>query len=126
MSDEIKDGENMPNGEPKDAKAQNTEENISSADKGALFEDDFYAAMPNGGADTEGAPIDGLKIKEKKPKKKISLSAFIISSVALVLAAIMITYTCCFGVYQTKLAEARMEVQDEKYYPFELFDLMLE
>ena len=43
--------------------------------------------------------------KAAKEPKKIKLSTFVLSTVALVLAAVMITFTVCFGVYRAKLAE---------------------
>ena len=49
--------------------------------------------------------------REKAAKKsvKIKLSTFVLSAVALVLAAIMITYAVCFDVYRAKLAEVVSE-----------------
>ena len=41
--------------------------------------------------------------KVKKPKK-ISLAAFLISAVALVLATVMVTFTVCMGIYQRALS----------------------
>ena len=42
----------------------------------------------------------------KREPKKIKLSTFVLATVALVLAAVMITFTVCFGVYRAKLADA--------------------
>ena len=47
--------------------------------------------------------------KKKKEPKKISLTAFICSAVALVVAAVMLTYTLCSSAYQVKLAESKIE-----------------
>ena len=52
---------------------------------------------------------DNATEKETKPPRRISLFAFVCSAVALVLAAVMLTYTVCSSVYQKKLAEARLE-----------------
>lgn len=41
----------------------------------------------------------------KKPPKKISVSAFVLSAIALILAAVMVTYTVCSSVYRKKLAD---------------------
>ena len=49
--------------------------------------------------------IQEEEIKPKKPRT-VTLSSFICSAVALVLAAVMLTYTVCSGIYQKKLAEA--------------------
>lgn len=43
--------------------------------------------------------------KEEKKPKKISVGTFIISAVALILVAVMLTWYVCFGVYRTKLSE---------------------
>ena len=60
-----------------------------------------------------------------KKAKKISLRAAVFSGIALVLAAVMLTYTCVSGVYRQRLAEAQSQSLvsgDDRYYPFELFD----
>ncbi len=49
------------------------------------------------------------KSSEARPQKRITLSAFIFSAIALVLAAVMLTYVCCNSVYKRKLAEAKLE-----------------
>lgn len=69
------------------------------------------------------------EIPPKKKERRISVSAFLCTCIALVLAAVMTTYTCCNLVYQKKLAEAQLThtiAGSERYYPFELFDAMLE
>ena len=60
-----------------------------------------------------------------KPKKGVPVLAFVLSSIALILAAVMVTFTVCNAVYQKKLAQAQMEASGD-YYPFVLFDAMLE
>ena len=47
--------------------------------------------------------------KPRKPEKRVTVSAFIFSAVALILAAVMVTYTCCTSVYRKKLADAKMD-----------------
>lgn len=54
----------------------------------------------------------------KKPRKSVSLSTMIVTCIALVLAAVMVTYTLCNLVPK--------KVEDDRYYPFELFDEFLE
>jgi len=44
-----------------------------------------------------------------KKEKKISIAAFVVSCIALVLAAVMITYTCCSGFYRKKIAEIQVQ-----------------
>ena len=48
------------------------------------------------------------EIPPKKKERRISVSAFLCTCIALVLAAVMTTYTCCNLVYQKKLAEAQL------------------
>lgn len=45
---------------------------------------------------------------DKREPRRVSLSAFIFSAVALVLAAVMLTYVCCNSVYKRRLAEAKL------------------
>lgn len=45
----------------------------------------------------------------KKKEKKISVGAFALTCIALVLAAVMITYTCCSGFYRKKIAEIQVQ-----------------
>ena len=49
------------------------------------------------------------EIEKSTPQKKISLSTFIFSAIALVLAAVMTTYACCGAFYKKKLAEAKLD-----------------
>ena len=53
-------------------------------------------------------PSEKPQSKSKSPKR-ISLTAFICTCVALVVAAVMLTYTVCNSAYQVKLAEVRAE-----------------
>lgn len=48
-------------------------------------------------------------VEKSTPRKKISLSTFIFSAIALVLAAVMTTYACCGAFYKKKLAEAKLD-----------------
>lgn len=61
--------------------------------------------------------------KDKKEKKKISVAAFVITCISLVLAAVMFTYTICMGAFRQRLAEEQLA--QAKYYPFELFQAFL-
>lgn len=61
-----------------------------------------------------------------KAPKKISIPAFLLSAVALVLAAVMITYTFCSAAYRKKLADAQLSgavigTDGSDYYGFDLF-----
>ena len=86
--------------------------------------EELAQAVENGDAPTEQEEIsfstfgyeppnnDGIfteEPKKKKEPKKISLTAFICSAVALVVAAVMLTYTLCNSAYQIKLAESKIE-----------------
>ena len=44
-----------------------------------------------------------------KPPKKVTLTTFVCTCVALVLAAVMLTYTLCNSAYQARLAEVRLQ-----------------
>ena len=44
------------------------------------------------------------------PKRTVSLGTFVISAIALVVAAVMLTYTLCCAFYKKKLADARLDV----------------
>lgn len=52
---------------------------------------------------------EGEAEPKSTPRKKISLSTFIFSAIALVLAAVMTTYACCGAFYKKKLAEAKLD-----------------
>ncbi len=53
--------------------------------------------------------FEGELLRDKKQPRKISLSSFIFSAVALVLAAVMLTFTVCNSFYKKQLAQARLE-----------------
>lgn len=79
---------------------------------------------------TEERAQEDAKKRQRKPKR-LSLTAFLVSAVALVLAAVMVTYTCCNSAYKRKLAELQLgesgTVENmDRYYPFELFDFFLD
>ncbi|MBQ2999456.1 MAG: hypothetical protein IJD64_03250 [Clostridia bacterium] len=60
-----------------------------------------------------------------KKVKRISLHTAIFAGIALVLASVMLTYTCLSGVYKKRIIEVQNETLvsgDDRYYPFELFD----
>ncbi|MBO5415915.1 MAG: PDZ domain-containing protein [Clostridia bacterium] len=65
----------------------------------------------SGEADIEESLPEKKEQKEQKPRgeRRITLGAFLFSAVALVLAAVMLTYTCCNSIYRRKLAEAKLE-----------------
>ncbi len=54
-------------------------------------------------------PPKSKQEKQKKQPVKISLTAFVCSVVAFVLAAVMLTYTVCNSAYRVKLAESKLE-----------------
>lgn len=83
--------------------------------------------LPKVLAEETAAPMSEPSGKESqkapRKKKRISLSAFVIASIALVLAAVMLTYTLCNGAYKKQLAN--VQITQGRYYPFELFDAFL-
>ncbi len=80
-------------------------------------------------ASQENAPCGALFENQDsslpQKERKISLHTAIFAGIALVLAAVMLTYTCLSGVYYQRLAQLQSssyETGDDKYYPFELID----
>ena len=47
--------------------------------------------------------------RKPAPKRSISLGTFAVSAIALVVAAVMLTYTLCGAFYKKKLADARLD-----------------
>lgn len=99
---------------------ENKKENEKSADE--LFES-------NDTVDT--AKLDELCVPEEssvqKQPRRISLSAFICSAIALVLATVLLTVTCCNVFYKKQLADARLEaVMSGRYGELELIRAIIE
>ena len=65
-------------------------------------EETVYSGLEHFYDDCEG---EKNNIDNKKEPKKISLSSFIFSAIALVLVTAMLTWSLCLGVYRTQLAE---------------------
>ena len=69
---------------------------------------------------------------KKKKNLKVSLFTFILSTVSLVLAAVMITYTVSAAIYRQKLTDVQLQqsgggdVYSDKGYPFELFSQFID
>lgn len=65
-------------------------------------------------------------VKKIAPQRKISLSTFVFSAIALVLAAVMTTYACCGAFYKKRLAEAKLEsiVEGGSYEEYDALDLI--
>ena len=86
--------------------------------------EDEIVESENCGASCETLFSDNATPPPKK-EKRISLHTAIFAGIALVLAAVMLTYTCLSGVYKQRIAEAQsanLVSGDDRYYPFELFD----
>lgn len=69
--------------------------------------------------------IDNTETAAPKKERKISLRTAIFAGIAIVLASVMLTYTCLSGVYYHRLAKIQNSSYvsgDDRYYPFELFD----
>ena len=52
--------------------------------------------------------VKSIEASSSKKPKKLSLSTFICSAAALVLAAVMLTYTVCNSFYKKELADAQL------------------
>ena len=61
------------------------------------------ALFGDGGNDEKPPKADA------KPPRRVTLTTFVCSCIALVLAAVMLTYTLCNSAYQSRLAEIRAE-----------------
>lgn len=91
MSEENK---NIPENEDLSAEATPDDEVAqANVEESALF-----------GTEPEAEPP-----KPEKAHRRVSVATLVCTCVALVLAAVMLTYTVCSSVYQKKLAEARLE-----------------
>ena len=66
-----------------------------------------FEKEPNASDDTMTDEAITPSATRKKPKR-ISLTAFISSAIALVLATVMLTYVVCDGYYRKKLAENQL------------------
>ena len=55
------------------------------------------------------AELPEAENRRPKRERRISISGFIFSAIALVLAAVMTTYVCCDSFYKKKLAEAQLQ-----------------
>ena len=110
---------------PKEPMGEDTPENneVETETEEHIFEDKL---------ETEAVEEEPKKRKEKKPIR-ISLFAFVLSTVSLVLAAVMITHFFSSAYYRQKLADVQLgQIQSngdayaEKGYPFELFSQFIE
>ncbi len=114
MSDET--NVNLPE-DPKDTDGEREEatEALSAAET--------ELAMPK-------ALIEELPLSPQK-QKRVPLSVFLLSAIALVLAAVMITYTLCGAFWRRKLAEVQLSdatvgIEGDEYYGFELFQSFMD
>ncbi len=61
--------------------------------------------------DSLGEDNEGLNApKRSSSKRSVSLATFAVSAIALVVAAVMLTYTLCGAFYKKKLADARLDI----------------
>jgi len=106
---------------------ENKKEDINGGDT-VEKSDSNISELFDAGQNDMSAPEN--KDKKEKGQKKISLSAFVYSAVALVLAAVMITFSCCSIFYKKQLAQARLENltlgSSGKYNELELIATLLE
>ncbi|MBQ8140249.1 MAG: PDZ domain-containing protein [Clostridia bacterium] len=106
MSEENKNNDNLNDFTEADASAENGDMAFSASDDGGR--------EPNPSVDGDDERIeslfgDGTPPQKEKKERKLSLSAFLFSAVALVLAAVMLTYTLCGSYYKKQLAEAKLQ-----------------
>ena len=60
------------------------------------------------GADNE--ELNAPEARKTSPKRSVSIGTFAVSAIALVVAAVMLTYTLCGAFYKKKLADARLDI----------------
>ena len=121
MSDEIKNGdmsEELPE--------NRTESKVDSDLEEGAAEQTVSAVS----AEEQNVPANEEKPHIREPKR-VTLRSAILASVALIVAAVMVTFTLCNSVYQKKLADAQMgglvsgePADTSRYSAFELFDLI--
>ncbi len=73
--------------------------------------DDVGESAEDAETSADVTEIEAANESAKIPRKerKISLSSFVFSAIALILAAVMTTYVCCNSFYKKKLAEAQLQ-----------------
>ena len=97
MSEENKNIENeLPTEE--EIEKDNAEKDNSAADEKITYEEAQKYSVVFGEED------DAAKMPPEKKRKKISLSAFFLSAVAIVLVSVMMTWSLCMGLYRRQLA----------------------
>ncbi|MBE6546977.1 MAG: hypothetical protein E7668_06015 [Ruminococcaceae bacterium] len=132
---EIKDVNELREEQPDTDGTQTAEEPAAeptaeqaTAEQGEASEEPMRYYMEESPSEKEEATPPS---RSKRAPKRLSLTAFIVSAIALVLAAVMVTYTCCNSAYKKQLAELQLGQTGtagnlDRYYPFELFDMFLE
>ena len=97
MSEENKNIENeLPTEE--EIEKDNAEKDNAAADEKITYEEAQKYSVVFGEED------DAAKMPPEKKRKKISLSAFFLSAVAIVLVSVMMTWSLCMGLYRRQLA----------------------
>ena len=74
------------------------------------------------------APSESSLPKEKKPVT-VSLASFLFSAFALILATVMVTYTCCSVYFKGKIAEAKTDMVvagGDDYYELDVLRYLFE
>ncbi len=126
MSEENKNGEQIPEIPEKENKPVEEPWVYEVKSEATSSQQTSFSYDGTKGAMFESNP---QSLPKKKKKKTVSLTAFVISAIALVVAAVMMTYTVCNSVYQKKLADGQITVTtptEDLYYPFDLFRAMLQ
>lgn len=109
---------------PKEPMGEDMPENEEIKNK---TEDTVLEDIPESELEVENSGGEKNKKEKKKKPIKISLFAFVLSTVSFVLAAVMLTHFFSSAYYKQKLIDVQLgqmqsgDVYDEKGYPFELF-----
>ena len=123
---------------PKEPMGEETPDNNEISENSEIHEADEADGenkVTDAGSDgipaVDDAIIDNAEPPKKKPKK-ISVFTFVLTTVSLVLAAVMITYTASSAYYRQKLVDIQIgqaESEDayvEKGFPFALFSQFID
>ena len=105
MSEENKNIQNDPSPENEVKREESAETGSTHASEVESYAAaGRYNSILMQGTDSENAPEDEKKGGEKR-SRKISLSTFLLSSVAIALVTVMMTWSLCLGLYRKQLSD---------------------
>ena len=108
MSEENKNLFGDNNNNESNAEAENAYASVDATGDTVYFSDSSSESQDNG----ENLPAE---ITKKKEKRRISIKAFVISLIAVAVAAVMLTYSICSALYQSMYAKAYVDANKNSY-----------